>query len=197
MKRTILTVLLTVMLCVDATHCQAQDPVQTQAQAQAQTQTKTLDLFDAARADDVKTVQAYIDKKVDLNQVDESGFTALTLASYNGSPHVVALLLQHGASTEILDPMGRSSLMAAAFQGDAESIKLLLAHDAKVNVVDANGATALMYAVEFGRKAVIKPLLDAKADATIRDKRGYTALSIAKGQDDPEIYNMLTSKPAK
>ena len=87
--------------------------------------------------------------------------------------------------------------MAAAFQGDLESIKLLLAHGAKVNVVDANGATALMYAVEFGRKAVIKPLLDAKADATIHDKRGYTALSIAKEQDDPEIYNMLMNTKAK
>ena len=56
-------------------------------------------IFDAARADDVKTVQALLDKKADINQVDESGYTALTLASYNGSPNVVALLLKEGAST--------------------------------------------------------------------------------------------------
>src|ERR1700710_164856 len=116
MERTFLAVMLAVMLGAGAAHAQ------TQSQTQGQTQTQTPDIFNAARADDVKTVQALIDKKVDLNQVDESGFTALTLASSNGSPNVVALLLKNGASTEILDPMGRTSLMAAAFQGDLPSI---------------------------------------------------------------------------
>jgi ankyrin repeat protein len=46
-------------------------------------QTQTSDIFDAARADDVKPVQALLDNKADTNQVNESGYTALTLASYN------------------------------------------------------------------------------------------------------------------
>jgi ankyrin repeat protein len=189
MKQTFFALLLALSLGASAAHAQATD------------------IFDAARADDVKTVQALLDKKADINQVDESGYTALTLASYNGSPNVVALLLKDGASTEVTDPMGRTALMAAAFQGDAQSIKLLLAHGAKVNVLDANGATSLEYAVEFGRKAVIKPLLDAKADPTIKDVRGMSAISIAQGQDnpDPELLKMLTdaaaaataAKPAK
>ena len=97
MKQAFFTLLLALALC--ASSAQAQSP----------------DVFDAARADNVKVVQSWIDSKADLNQVDEQGYTALILASYNGSPNVTALLLQHGASAEFRDRTGRTALMAAAF----------------------------------------------------------------------------------
>src|SRR6202045_247524 len=103
-------------------------------------QAQTPDIFDAAREDNVKVVQALIDSKADVNQVDEQGYTALILATYNESPNVAALLLQHGASPEVRDGTGRTALMGAAFQGDPQCIKLLLDHGAKVNDADANGA---------------------------------------------------------
>src|ERR1700722_6174718 len=80
-------------------------------------QAQSSDIFNAARADDVKTVQSLIASNVDINQRNEDGFTALVLASYNGSPNVAELLLQHPASTDIKDPVGRTALMAASFQG--------------------------------------------------------------------------------
>jgi uncharacterized protein len=152
---------------------------------------QSTNIFNAARANDVKVVQALIDKKTDVNQIDERGYTALILATYNGSSDVADLLLQHGASPEVKDPMGRTALMGAAFQGDAQSIELLLDHGAKVNDVDANGATSLMYAVEFGRKSVVKLLIARNADPYMKDKRGFDAFYLAQQLDDPGILGIL------
>src|ERR1700688_1443620 len=95
-------------------------------------QAQSPDIFDAARADNPKVVQALINSKADVNQVDEQGYTALILAAYNGSPNVAELLLQHGASPEVRDQIGRTALMGAAVQGDPQCIKLLLDHGAKI-----------------------------------------------------------------
>jgi ankyrin repeat protein len=116
------------------------------------------DLYRAARANDVKLAQTLIEQKVDINQKDERGFTALILATYNQSPDVAKLLLQHGADTESADPTGRTALMGASFQGDDECVTILLDNGAKINGTDVNGSTALMYAVEFGRTSVVKPI---------------------------------------
>jgi uncharacterized protein len=61
--------------------------------AQGQSQ----DLYLAARTNNVKLAQTLIDQKVDINQKDERGYTALILATYNQSPDVAVLLLKHGA----------------------------------------------------------------------------------------------------
>jgi ankyrin repeat protein len=135
---------------------------------------QSADLFTAARTDDVKLAQTLIDKKVNINQRDDKGYTALILATYNQSPGVAELLLKSGASTEIKDSMDRTALMGGLVPRRRQW-QLLLQHRAKVNETDANGATSLMYAVQFGRKSVIKLLIAAKADITIKDKRGFDA----------------------
>ncbi|WP_263354960.1 ankyrin repeat domain-containing protein [Acidicapsa acidisoli] len=173
MKDTLFFVLFAVMLCVPRVQAQSSD------------------LFNAARADDTKTVQSLIAGNVDINQRNEDGFTALVLASYNGSPDVAELLLQHHASTEIKDPVGRTALMAASFQGDEKCVKLLIDAKADINAADDNGATSLMYAVEFGRKNAVKLLLAAKADPTMKDKRGFDAIYLAQQLDDPEMLALL------
>src|ERR1700710_626016 len=52
--------------------------------AQGQSQ----DLYLAARSNNIQLAQALIDQKVDINQKDERGYTALILATYNQSPDV-------------------------------------------------------------------------------------------------------------
>ena len=158
-------------------------------------QAQSPDLYLAARTNNVKLAQALIDQKVDINQKDDRGYTALILATYNQSPDVARLLLQHGADTESADPTGRTALMGASFQGDDQCVAILLDNGARINSGDVNGATALMYAVEFGRKSVVKLLIARHVDPYIKDKRGFDAFYLAQQLDDPEILGMLKQAP--
>ena len=149
------------------------------------------DLDLAARTNNVKLAEELIDKKVDINQKDDRGYTPLILATYNQSPDVAKLLLQHGADTESADPTGRTALMGASFQGDDQCVAILLDNGAKINSGDVNGATALMYAVEFGRTSVVKLLIARHADPYIKEKRGFDAFYLAQQLEDPEILGIL------
>ena len=140
MKQTFFALVLVLALCASAAHAQ------------------TTNIFDAARADDVKTVQALLDAKADINQVNESGYTPLTLASYNGNYDVAQFLLDHGAATEKKDASGRTALMGVSFKGEDREVELLLQHGADPNAEDAHGMTSMMYAVMFGKLSVVKIL---------------------------------------
>jgi ankyrin repeat protein len=61
---------------------------------------------------------------------------------------VAALLLEKGASPNVLFPDGSTLLHMAAARGDAEMAVLLLKHGAPLDVKDRNGRTALALAVE-------------------------------------------------
>jgi uncharacterized protein len=89
-------------------------------------QGQSQDLYLAARTNDVKLAQSLIEQKVDINQKDERGYTALILATYNQSSDVAELLLKHGADPEIGDRTGRTALMGASFQGDVKCVAILL-----------------------------------------------------------------------
>src|SRR5258708_33881786 len=154
-------------------------------------QGQSQDLYRAARTNDVKLAQTLIDQKVDINQKDERGYTALILATYNQSPDVAELLLKYGADTESGDATGRTALMGASLQGDDQCVAILLDHGAKIHGADVNGAVALMYAVQFGRKSVVKLLIARNADPYIKDKRGFDAFYLAQQLDDPEILGIV------
>ena len=158
-------------------------------------QGQSQNLYLAARTNNVKLAQTLIEQKVDINQKDERGYTALILATYNQSPDVAELLLKHGADTESGDATGRTALMGASFQGDDKCVAILLDNGAKINGADVNGATALMYAVQFGRTSVVKLLIARNADPYIKDKRDFDAFYLAQQLDDPEILVILKHAP--
>ncbi|WP_338592398.1 ankyrin repeat domain-containing protein [Paenibacillus sp. Y5S-9] len=67
------------------------------------------------------------------------------------SPEVIQLLLEHGASTGILDSDGQYALHSAAFHTDQiELIEMLLQHGADPNVLNSAGQTALDISLERG-----------------------------------------------
>ncbi|WP_440117562.1 ankyrin repeat domain-containing protein [Paenibacillus sp. QZ-Y1] len=70
------------------------------------------------------------------------------------SIEVIRLLLEHGASTSILDSDGQHALHSAAFHTDqTELIGLLLQHGADPNGLNSAGETALDIAVARGNMA--------------------------------------------
>jgi uncharacterized protein len=128
------------------------------ASALNSTSAQTLNLFTAARSNDVNLARTLLDAKADVNQTDDKGYTPLILATYNDNFEVAQFLLKHGANTEIKDLSGRTALMGASFKGNEREMKLLLDNGANANAADSKGLTSMMYAVMFGRISVIQVL---------------------------------------
>jgi uncharacterized protein len=53
------------------------------------------------------------------------------VASINGAPEIVRLLLEHGADVEVKDKNGKTALQIAAGRGPDEVVKLLREPGAK------------------------------------------------------------------
>ena len=119
---------------------------------------QNLNLFTAARSNDVNLAKMLLNAKADVNQTDDKGYTPLILATYNDNFEVAQLLLKNGANMEIKDHSGRTALMGASFKGNEREVKLLLDNGANASAADSKGLTSMMYAVMFGRISVIQVL---------------------------------------
>jgi hypothetical protein len=82
-------------------------------------------LFAAAGAGDLKNLAAALDKLTDVNSRDDTGSTALLLATRHGQTQAVKLLLANGADPNIADSQGITPLIAARAGGQAAIVRAL------------------------------------------------------------------------
>ncbi|KAG0288450.1 hypothetical protein BGZ96_007794 [Linnemannia gamsii] len=92
--------------------------------------------------------------RANVNQQDNTQKSALLLASYAGHVDVMALLIEQGASLNILDQYGWSSLMLAAYAGKLDACKLLLSQGADPHIKTANGKNARSLSWDAGHKSI-------------------------------------------
>ena len=99
--------------------------------------------LDVAVRGDVDEVIEMIDGGVPANTRDESGTTALHLASLNNHKDLVLVLLQKGADVNKQTDGGVTPLHWAAWTNSTDVISVLLQQGALVNISDNFGSTAL------------------------------------------------------
>jgi len=81
---------------------------------------------------------------IDVNQMDEDGWTALMWAIDYDRDEVVNVLLASGADANACDIYGDTPLLLACYWGDSvEVVKMLLAAGADVNARNIDGKTPL------------------------------------------------------
>jgi ankyrin repeat protein len=152
---------------------------------------KSQDIFDAARNNDVKTIQSLVAQGVPVDTVNDRGFTPLVLAVYNDGKDAVKLLLSLNADVNAQDLSGNTALMGAAFKGLPAMAELLILHKANVNKTNFNHASPLTFAATFGQLEIARQLLRHGADKTLRDSRGKTALEYAEMQENSAMIDLL------
>ena len=90
--------------------------------------TGTTGLMLASGFGHVKVVQLLLDRRANVNKVDEEGVTPLMRAAQEGHVPVVKLLLQHGADTEIKNKSGWTASEAASKAGQREVMAAFAQH---------------------------------------------------------------------
>ncbi|KAL5502776.1 hypothetical protein EMCRGX_G009597 [Ephydatia muelleri] len=131
-----------------------------------------------------------------FSSAGKDGFTALMMASRKGRVECVKLLLDKGASADLLDKRGDTALMMASREGRVECVQFLLDKGARANLSDKDEVTALMWASREGRVECVKLLLDKGSSADLLDKDGYTALMRASREGRVECVKLLLDKGA-
>jgi hypothetical protein len=111
-------------------------------------------LIDAAKKGDSHDVESRLANGDDVNTKNESGWTALMAASWEGRREVVKLLLAKRADVNARDNGGQTALIMASTAGHREVAELLIAKGADVDAKANDGTTALMRASTFGHKNV-------------------------------------------
>ena len=106
----------------------------------------------AAHQGDAHAVAAWLYKGGDVDARSSTecmGATLLIAAAAGGHEALVRMLLQRGASINLLDSLGRTVLMAAAANGHTTTVQALLDAKADAFLQSENGRTALTVAEHF------------------------------------------------
>ena len=147
------------------------------------------DFFKAVQFDDVKTVQALLQRGFDPNTVNPAGMSGLMLAVREPSLKVAQLLVSWPKiKTEVRNDKDESVLMLAALKGYLPLVKQLVDNDADVN---KPGWTPLHYAASTGQVAVIEFLLENSAYIDAESPNGTTPLMMAAMYGSPEAVKVL------
>jgi hypothetical protein len=82
----------------------------------------------AAAVGNLATVQAFLDRGVDVNARNRDGSTALHAAAVQGQVAVLRSLLEHGADPRIRNDFGHTALDDARSMKREEAVRLLMRH---------------------------------------------------------------------
>lgn len=149
-------------------------------------------LVDAARRQDSEAVSRLVAERVDPNQRQADGATALHWAAYWNDVAIAELLLRAGAAPDTQNDLGVTPLSLACVNGAPRMVGALLRAGAEPDAGPATRPSPLMLCARTGSVEAVRLLLAAGADANRGEpRRGQTALMWAVAQRHPEIVREL------
>jgi ankyrin repeat protein len=111
----------------------------------------------------LQLIKKLINDGIDVNLLDEIGYTALHWASTNNNLELVDILIKAGANVNSSDCIGRIALHIASEDENLELVKLLIKAGSNLNVKNTNGYTPLQIASKNEYLIVVKTLIEAGA----------------------------------
>lgn len=127
----------------------------------------------------------YLKSDLELNAVDQDGYTPIHRAILGRKETAVTQLLRAGADPFIIDKDGASYLHYSAQTGSLNLVRLFVKYGVDMNHPDQEGWTALHIAVLTAREEIVRHLLLSGADKHRKTKDGCTpfdiCLAIGKG----------------
>ncbi len=139
-------------------------------------QSKIDEFLAAARTNDVKKLARAIEMGIRVDSKDESGKTALLIATYANAVDAARRLIKAGADVNAKDDLNDSPYLYAGAEGRLEILKLTVLAGADLKSINRYGGTALTPAAHHGHLDVVRYLLTTKIDIDQINSLGWTAL---------------------
>lgn len=114
--------------------------------------------FSAAKVGNIEVLQEFLKHGFPIDIQDQSGYSALMMASYYGQKDTVKLLLQQGANRCLRDKRGHTALMGAIVKAEWSIAKQLRQVDCDVNAAKTGQLTAEQFALQFGQQQRLKEI---------------------------------------
>lgn len=152
----------------------------------------------AAESGSKAILEILIQKKVELEKTRNSnGYTPLMMASRTGKVEVMRLLLDKGASYNVVDSDGRSLTELTIAWGNPDVMAVLQVYGANYrDVTSANGqAHPVWQAVYDGHGASIANILDGGLSVEY-EHRGVRLLQLAIESNNVEVVRLLIAREA-
>ena len=113
-------------------------------------------------------VELLLERRSDVEHRNKDGCTALIMAAFAGHVKVAAMLLDHGAKTNVESDSNKDSPLTFACQnGHCDVVELLLKRNANIEYRNKEGLTPLMLAALRGHTDVVQKLLERKAKVNV------------------------------
>jgi uncharacterized protein len=154
-----------------------------------------------ARQRDV--IRALVRAGVDLGALENDRYDAVTIAAVADDEATLALLLELGASAELITSRyDGTALIAAAHLGHAGVVRQLIKAGAPLDHVNNLHWTAAIEAVVLGdggarHQATLRALIDAGANLALTDRSGQTPLQLARAHGYAAMVKMLEAGPRR
>ena len=151
-----------------------------------------LRLVEAIREGDKAAAQALLSQRVDVNEAQADGATALHWAAQRNDLETADLLIRAGASVNARNDYGVTPLALACGNRSAEMVEKLLGAGADPNAAKVTGETVLMTCSRTGNPAAVRALLARGADPNASEARGgQTALMWALAANHAHVAGLL------
>ncbi|XP_012282604.1 kinase D-interacting substrate of 220 kDa isoform X3 [Orussus abietinus] len=148
--------------------------------------------------DNLAGLQNFLEnKRVQIDDRDENGSTALIYAATKGKLHFVRELVNHGADVNAEDGDNWTALSCAAKEGHTDVCLELLEHGADLEHRDMGGWSPLMWATYKGRMETVSLLLSRGADVNAHGNFHISSLLWAAGRGFSDILKDLITHGAK
>jgi len=145
-------------------------------------------LHQAVVVKDLASVTLLLEHGFDSNVTHPKDGTPLHIAADRGATQIAALLLKHGARTDLRDYLGATPLHDATL----DICKMLLDVGADVDALSNEQATPLHWACTLGKAKIARLLVERGANVRIRNDDSYEpAMECLLRGDDPELLRFL------
>lgn len=109
-------------------------------------------------------INKYLSKGVDINAIDEYGFTPLIQAAIVNNLSIAKLLIEHQADVNVQDLTGNTALHWAVENANLPFIELLLTHKADPNLYTKASQSALVKSIIRNQSEIKHKLYEYGAD---------------------------------
>lgn len=140
-------------------------------------------------------IKTLLERGADVNAQDPGGWSALSLAVWNGDLDIMQLLVENGADVDLAGFDQQTPLHCASRHGDDLALQFLIANGASIDT-KAFGWTSSLLAAREGHLRTLQHLIDKGADPTRRDYHGRTILHWAAKHGSKITVQMLVDKGA-